>query len=449
MTFQELNPMHPIIQKVPSYSLESHAISKIPHEITLIILNSLMNLQDVNSFLATSHAALNLRPHIWFIWAKKYGYHGDFKGGEQYLQDFFFKIAKVAKYNAFPSSWRVDVEVRFKKGAPKQKIINGYLTSERILNTSNTELRFILANRWIYHIPELLFLAKKAAGPYFIDVLNSYCIKTELLNPAAKLGELSQIKLLCKLVDHPNLNDMEFAPIHAAASAGQGDVIKLLSHYGASVNAPWRRVELESTAYTYYLVEYFHTPLDLAYHSNSESAVRALLEAHAEPEKEFMKSCIHAHLNMLRIFLELAPTCPLNRGLESCFQSNHPLSIPCAELLLKYGANPNNTNYRQETLLYRSVKKGNLDFIHLFCQFGANLDARNTEGKSPLFIAITGTTSKVNLEAVRILCEYGADLHALDPKGRKTLLHHASKSKKIRKLLKNIESKRAIESHKI
>jgi ankyrin repeat protein len=437
--------MHPIIQKESGYSLETHAIPKIPHEITLIILNSLMNLQDVNSFLTTSHAALTLRPHIWFIWAKKYGYQGDFKGGRQYLQDFFFKIAKVAKYTAFPSSWRVDIEVRFQKGAPKQKIINGYLTAERVLNTSTTELRFILANRWIYRIPELLFLTKKASGPYFKDVFNPYYIKTELLNPAAKLGELSQIKFLCELIDDPNLNDMGFAPIHAAASAGQESSIKLLSEYGASVNALWRRVELKTTAYTYYIVEYFHTPLDLAYHCNSESAVRALLEAHVDPEKEFMKSCIHAHLNMLKIFLELAPTCPLDAGLESCFQNNHPLSLPCAELLLMYGANPNKANNRQETLLYRSVMKGNLDFIHLFCQFGANLDARNTEGKSPLFIAITGTTSKVKrLEIVQILCEYGANFYALDPKGRKTLLQHAYKSKKMRKLLKSIVAKRAL-----
>lgn len=113
--------MHPIIQNEPDYSLETHAISKIPHEITLVILNNLENLQDVNSFLATSHGALNLRPHILFIWAKKYGYAGDFKGGQAYLQDFFFKIAKVANTTPFQVHGKLIEKLGFKKEFQNKK----------------------------------------------------------------------------------------------------------------------------------------------------------------------------------------------------------------------------------------------------------------------------------------------------------------------------------------
>ncbi len=416
--------MEPVYPKDQSDPLEIPALPQIPNDITLVVLQCLRDLQDVNAFLTTSRSALNLRSYIWFNWAKEYGYTGVREECHQYLQSFFSKIAKIATHIAFPNSLIV----------LKDQKISGYRTTEKILNAPLDELVFVLNNRFAYRAPELLFLIKKAAGPFFEEILNPYYIKTELLNQAAKLGEVSEIKLLCELIEDPNLSEAEFAPIHAAAIAGQAVSIKVLKEYGAYVNAVWSKKELSITTYTFCVVEYLYTPLSLAYQSNSEEAVRALLEANADPDKEFIKSCMHARDDMLKIFLELAPNCPIDEGLECSFQNSE--SIPCATLLLKYWANPNKKNLNGETFLLRAVKRSDVDFTRLFCQFNANLELRDLEGKSPLFIAITETRSKTKrIEIVRILCEYGADIYALDPRGRKTMLQLASKSKKLKKIL--------------
>lgn len=427
--------MDPIFSKETNYLLDHPALANIPNEITLLFLQNLKNCQDASSFMAINHAASNMRPHLWFIWAKEYGYTGDLEGSQKHLRLFFATIAKIAYYRTFPTSWRVLV----KDGTPRLRI-NGYLTAEKFLNTPLSELQFFFNNQWVYHVPELLFLARKASGTHFREILNPCHIKTELLNTAATHGNLLNIQILCELVEDPNLLGMKFAPIHAAAKAGHGNAIRLLVAYGASVSAEWKRVELQTTPYNYHVVEHFHTPLDLAYNSNNEDAVKALLEAKADPNKEFINSCTNAHLRMLKIFLKSAPSCPVNEGLKHCFENAHPQTLHCAELLLKYGANPDITNSRNETLLYRAVKKGDVNFTHLLCQFAAKTEMRNIENKAPLYIAIKETSSKVKrLELIRILCAHGANIHALDPKGKRTLFQHAAKSKELKDLLSSKE----------
>lgn len=430
--------MDPLLKNEPS-PFKHLTFFNIPDEINLFTISYLKNLQDINSFTEISHAALLLRSRIWFGLAKSFGYTGNLQESQKFLQIFFSKISKIAEIDMFPREWKVISSTNLQK----KEVINGYLTTEKILNASLLELKLFLNNRWVYHIPELLLLTRKASDPYFKEVLNPYYIKTELLNPAAKLGKLSQIKILCKIVDNPNLSDMEYAPIHAAAHTGQGNAIRILIKNGASIDALWRKNALESTTYTFFMITHHYTPLNLAYKSNSVDAVRALLEAKASPDEDFLKACLNAHINMLKVFLEFTYTYPLNEGLEYCFQNNEPIALSCVKLLLHRGADVNKTNNNRETLLYRSVKKGDLNFTRLFCTHGANLEIRNTSGESPLYIAIKGYTPKVSrLAIIQILCESGADIHALDPAGKKTLLQHASKSKKISTLLKKIDGTR-------
>ena len=428
--------MDPLLQNEFPTSSSALALAKIPDEITLISLCYLKNLKDVNFFIATSHAALALRSKICFVWAKKFGYTGNIPESHKFLQVFFSEISKIAKFDTFPLEWKVT----------KNEVIDGYLTAEKILNAPLFELSQFLNNRFVYHIPELLLLTRQASGPHFKEVLNPYYLKTELLNPAAKLGKVSQIEILCEIVDTPNLRDMEFAPIHAAASAGQGEAIRTLIKYGASVDALWERSALESTGYTLYMITFHETPLNLAYQSNCKDAVRALLEAKAMPDKDFLNACINAHFSMLKVFLEFPYAYPLNDGLEYCFQNTDSNAFSCVKLLLLKGADVNYTNNHGETLLYRSVKKGDLNFTRLFCAAHGNPELRNASGESPLYIAIKGYTPKTSrLEIIQVLLGAGANIHALDPVGKKTLLQHASKSKKISKLIKATETNRSID----
>lgn len=86
-----------------------------------------------------------------------------------------------------------------------------------------------------------------------------------------------------------------------------------------------------------------------------------------------------------------------------------------------------------------------LKALKFLLQNGADLEAVNEKGETPLHIACTGTTFKAmngegggygywRIEAVNMLIEYGADIHFLDSDGL-SCLHKSSSSPQIMKIL--------------
>ncbi len=265
--------------------------------------------------------------------------------------------------------------------------------------------------------------------------------------PASAQGNIREINKFCEWVKNPNLEERNLAPIHEAARHGHGHAIRVLVQYGALVNAVWVQAEKRSSTTTSssgrrtthsYTVYHHHTPLQLAYLCGSQDAVRALLEAGANPNNEFVKACESAEIHMIKIFLELAPSCSVNKGFEYYIQNHffHKTSISCARLFLQYGANPNRTYNKGKSLLYRSVQEGDIEFVRLLCEFGGDLEIQSTKGKTPLYVAIKGTIKKVKrIEMVRVLCELGANIYALGPKNKKTIFEHARGKLKIFEVL--------------
>lgn len=206
----------------------------------------------------------------------------------------------------------------------------------------------------------------------------------------------------------------------------------------------WKYLHKDETFLATYTTYPTMSPLQLACKAKIPSAAIALLQAGAYSEIEFLGICARADLSMHKIFLEFS-SCNVTGGLSLCFASRNKYESAkaCIELLLKNRANPNIGNSKGQTYLHQVIKETNLDFVQLFCSLGADVEARDNKGKSPLFIAIRSTKSNAKrLEMVRTLCDHEANILALGPKGVKTLFEHAAKQKDMKSLLKTIQIER-------
>ena len=67
-----------------------------------------------------------------------------------------------------------------------------------------------------------------------------------------------------------------------------------------------------------------------------------------------------------------------------------------------------------------AARNGHHDICRLLIDKGAQLEAKNTKGLTPLHIAVT----QGHIEIVRLLCDRGADIEAQEFLGRRTL-HNA------------------------
>lgn len=398
---------------------DNYTIPKLPDDITLPILGKLDNLMDVRSFGSTSHTAQIFTQIIWLEWANSFGYTGTKEESAKYLTDFFSRIAKIATLDSFPRC--------LKLSNPH----DGYRTALNVLNSSQSTIKELLCFEWTFKHPEILILIKQVAGTSFKQMLVTHPDTNTLLICAAKYGHIDIIQIIGE-ENKKNLANFGHLPIQAATKAGQGASIKALSAYGMDINSEWTELNRKKTV----------TPLQFACENSISNAAIALLQAGAYSETEFLTICAKADLCMLKIFLEFAP-CNVTGGLSLCFASRNKQAnaFACMELLLKNKANPNIVNCQGETYLHQLISEANIDYVRLFCSYGANVELRNIKGKSPLYIVIKSKKIK-KLEMARTLCDHGANMLALGPKGQRTLYEHAANQKEMTALLKDIQMKR-------
>lgn len=103
------------------------------------------------------------------------------------------------------------------------------------------------------------------------------------------------------------------------------------------------------------------------------------------------------------------------------------------ELLLRYNANPNRASYvRQETPLMLAAKKGDVEWMKLLVEYGANVNSFNYSDQSPLILAVVNN----QLEAVRFLIEKKCGLNENDSDGFSAITYAIKlKNKEILKVL--------------
>ncbi|GFN85204.1 ankyrin homolog [Plakobranchus ocellatus] len=105
---------------------------------------------------------------------------------------------------------------------------------------------------------------------------------------------------------------------------------------------------------------------------------------------------------------------PLTAAL--CHYRSMSSSLLCSivETVLSAGADPNKHNKRGETALHLA---SDTEITSLLIQAGANLDARDGSGQTPLLAAALNNKTDV----IKVLKKYGADMAAVDEEGNSAL----------------------------
>ena len=77
------------------------------------------------------------------------------------------------------------------------------------------------------------------------------------------------------------------------------------------------------------------------------------------------------------------------------------------------------------TLLHKASYNGNVNAAQLLLEHGANINARNKEGQTPLHLLLLAMDEDLDIDTIQFFLERGADADAVD-NNHLTLLHEVS-----------------------
>ena len=256
------------------------------------------------------------------------------------------------------------------------------------------------------------------------------------LHHAARTGKKDTVALL--LAHHADinvLNDEQMTPLHFASINGHADVVKFL---------------LENGAYIHALDQYQKTPLYCAAINGHADVVQIMLDSRASETERYdsnfeiqartlVFTAIKAgHLEVVEVLIcnyeifTKYPTIilPAKFNFETGTVMYTPLEY--AEYLLeKHNQDPKKLERYQEirdwlkralddldlnkpdhggrTLLHNAVRSNELEVAKLLLDNGANVNAPDSDGKTPLFFAVTyNSGNKDGIELIRLLLRKGA-----------------------------------------
>ncbi|GFO15764.1 ankyrin homolog [Plakobranchus ocellatus] len=95
--------------------------------------------------------------------------------------------------------------------------------------------------------------------------------------------------------------------------------------------------------------------------------------------------------------------------------------INTVEILLHAGADVNKANFQGDTALHFAVDESDSLTICKLIKAGAELEARDSTGKTPLLRAVMRLQNHDSLNVIKSLQKYGADMRAVDNDGRSSL----------------------------
>jgi ankyrin repeat protein len=239
--------------------------------------------------------------------------------------------------------------------------------------------------------PEAAAKVKRLLAHTNIDTLPQFgmTIGRSPLGEAAANGNVPLVELLLK--HGAPVEQLDLAgrsPLMRACGKGHAEVARQLMTVGADVN----RVDLQK-----------EIPLSLAVDARSEACVKLLLDAGAKLPK--------------RKDLAL---------LSAAARVNDTAII---DLLLRAGANVDQLNSVKQTALFVAAESGHLDAVKRLLAGGANVNARDGDGTTPLIRAATLPVSAAEwenhrdrndpllyrrIEMCRVLLDAGADVNAVE-----------------------------------
>lgn len=117
---------------------------------------------------------------------------------------------------------------------------------------------------------------------------------------------------------------------------------------------------------------------------------------------------------------------------EESLSLSHPVPHRCVQQLLQHGASVNSrTEEEGDTALHVAARHGLSDHVQLLLRYGAELEAENEEGQTPLNAACAQPHQPQDMDryhqVCRLLVESGASINAAD-RDRQHPLHLACKN---------------------
>ncbi|XP_069841300.1 ankyrin repeat and SOCS box protein 18 [Dendropsophus ebraccatus] len=245
---------------------------------------------------------------------------------------------------------------------------------------------------------------------------------------------------------HPAPENIFFA----ALETGNLNLVQILGSRHANCVLNIRGEEMEYKAQTparfgltgLWTLEYTQeltSPLCITASHGYTECVRYLLHRRADPNaapggrSPLHEACAGGHESCVQLLLEHGanPNHRSDDGLTPLHLCDNENSVRCAELLLHHGALVNeSTEAMQDTPLHIAARLGLLAHVRLYLRCGADINAKNVDGETPLISACGGKCSKKNtcLQLCNLLLEKGADLEARDQQERRPLHHACRKS---------------------
>jgi ankyrin repeat protein len=237
---------------------------------------------------------------------------------------------------------------------------------------------------------------------------------------ASSAGRKSLVKLLLDAGANPDQLDAETGQtaLHRAARNGWTETVGLLLDRGAKRNVRDKEGK---------------TPLSHAADENREDALRLLLRKEADPNIADDRGMAPLHIaassgrsRLVKILLEYKAD-PENQGEQGLGTPLHCAAragrLDTIGLLLKHGANLRARNSEGKTILHTAAFEGSVAAARLLLDKGAPVDARDEQGRTPLHWAVFIHTQDREAMA-RLLLDHKANVNARDDDGQ-TPLHWA------------------------
>ena len=245
---------------------------------------------------------------------------------------------------------------------------------------------------------------------------------TPLHLAASEAEELSGAQLL---LDHgANLglrNKQGQTALHLASQRGRLDFMELLLNRGAIVDVP------DNDGFT---------PLHLTISKVERRAAELLLKHGADIDLQNNKrqtalhlALQHSHPNIIPLLLENGAnvdaqddvgSTPLHQAI-----SRADVEQSRVELLLDRCPNINLRNNKGQTALHLASQHGRINIMRLLLVNGADVDAPDSDGSTPLHQAVSDVDLLHLEQVVRVLLEHGANINLWDCQ-RRTALYKAS-----------------------